>query len=372
MTIFLRALAVIVTTIIGVGIFGLPFTAAKAGFGLLILYILILGVVAIFFHLMFAKICCATPGKHRFPGYVRVYLGENAAKVSMTSLCLGMYGAQMAYLIVGGQFLGNLLSPVLGGNTFIYTLIFFILGSLLIYKGIKGISIVEVFIAALFFLILVIFLFRLLPDIKLANFSVVNTKNIFLPYGIVLFSLWGSSIIPELKEMVGNKQKMLKKVIVIGIVWAAIAYLAFTTAVVGFCGTATTSDAFSCISNRLGDGVTTLGYLLGAITCFSSFILLGLTIKKSFQYDFKWSENAAWAIAAILPFLFYLSGLKNYIEIIGLTGAVTIGIEGVLLFFIFKKISKKKKKGKVAWGYYLLPIFLIVGVFLEIFHFLNR
>ena len=377
MTIFLRALAILVTTIIGVGIFGLPFVAAKAGFGLILIYVIILGIVAVYSHLMFAKICVKTPGKHRFPGYVRIYLGENASRIAMVSLCIGMFGAQMAYLIVGGQFLTNLLipylSPFLGTNPLVYTFIYFIIGALLIYKGVKGISIVEFFIAILFCIILVLFLIKLLPSVNLHNLSLVNTKSIFLPYGIVLFSLWGSSIIPEIKEMVGaNKKKILNKIIIFGLVWAAVWYLLFTAAVVGFCGKSTSSDAFSCLSDRLGPGISRMGYLLGTITCFSSFLVLGLTIKKSLIYDYRWSEKVSWAFATILPFLLYLSGFKNYIDIIGLTGAVTIGIEGILMFMVFKKVVKTKSSKKVPLLYYVLPLFLLAGVFLEVFNFFNK
>jgi tyrosine-specific transport protein len=363
-----KALAILVTTIIGVGIFGLPFTAARAGFGLFLIYVVALSTVAIIAHLMYARVCLNTPGKKRFPGYVRTYIGERASKFSMVSLCIGMYGAQLAYLIVGGQFLTNLLSPYLGGNVLIYTTIYFLLGAILIYTGIKGISIVELFIVLLFAVILILFLIRLLPVVNFNNFSFINTKAIFLPYGIVLFSLWGSSIIPEMKEMMGGKKKLLNKIIVGGIIWAALSYILFSASIVGVCGQATTSDAFFCLSNRFGNGMTMVGYLLGAFTCFSSFLVMGLTLKKSFHYDYKWPKDLAWAVAAFVPFLLYFSGLKNYINIIGLTGAVTIGVEAVLSIILFRRVSRKISKKVMIW-HYIPAIVLFIGVFLEISNF---
>jgi tyrosine-specific transport protein len=370
MTPFLKALAILATTIIGVGIFGLPFIASKAGFGLFSIYIIILTVVAIIAHLMYARVCVNTPGKNRFSGYVRMYIGEKTSKLAMASLCVGIYGALLAYLIVGGQFLTNLLSPYLGGNVLIYTSIYFLIGAFFIYTGIKGVSVVEFFIALMFAVILILFAIRFLPTVDLSNFSFANPKTIFLPYGIVLFSLWGSSIVPEMKEMIGiRKKKLLNKAIIIGIAWAALSYLLFSASIVGVCGTDTTSDAFFCLSNKFGAGMVQVGYLLGIFTCFSAFLVMGLTLKKSFHYDYHLPKNLSWAIASIIPFLLYFSGLKNYINIIGLTGAITIGIEEILAFILFKRVSEKISKPVRFWNY-IPPIVLTIGVFLEISNFL--
>jgi len=201
----------------------------------------------------------------------------------------------------------------------IYTTIYFLLGAVLIYTGIKGVSVVEFLIASLFGIILVLFVIRLSPIIDFNNLSFINTRAIFLPYGIVVFSLWGSSIIPEMKEMLGRKKKLLRKAIIIGICWAAFSYLLFSASIVGYCGEKTTSDAFFCLSTGLGGRMAQLGYFLGAITCFSAFLIMGLTLKKSFHYDYKWPKSISWAVASVIPFLLYFSGLKNYINIIGLT-----------------------------------------------------
>ncbi|MDD5221059.1 MAG: aromatic amino acid transport family protein [Candidatus Pacebacteria bacterium] len=371
MTPFLKALAILIATIIGVGIFGLPFVASKSGFILFSIYVLVILGVAIISHLMYAKVCLATPGKKRFPGYVKKYIGPKTAKFSMVAMCIGMYGAQLAYLIVGGQFFYNLLSPYLGGNILLYTFIYFVLASILIYTGIKGISIVEFFVVIIFAIIVITFVARLMPLVDVTNLAVVNTKSLFLPYGIVLFALWGSSIIPEMEDLLGKKKKLLNRIIVIGLSWAALVYLVFSGSVVGFCGKNTTNDTFSCLTSGLGGGIVRIGYLLGAITCFSSFVLLGLTVKKSFHYDYKWPIHISWAAACIVPFLLYVAGLKNYINIIGMTGAVTIGIEGVLSFFLFKKVSEKLSKKVMPWHYIPL-IVLIIGLFLEISNFFKK
>ncbi|GAH14165.1 unnamed protein product, partial [marine sediment metagenome] len=55
-----------------------------------------------------------------------------------------------------------------------------------------------------------------------------------MPYGIVLFALWGSALVPEIKEMLALKTNSVKetradlrKVLFLGILFAAIIYLFF-------------------------------------------------------------------------------------------------------------------------------------------------
>ena len=93
MTPFLKALAILIATIIGVGIFGLPYIASQSGFLLFSIYIIVITIVAIIAHLMYARVCLSTPGKNRFPGYVNRYIGPKMGKAAMVSMCVGILGA---------------------------------------------------------------------------------------------------------------------------------------------------------------------------------------------------------------------------------------------------------------------------------------
>jgi amino acid permease len=369
---FWKALAVFVCTIIGVGIFGLPWVGYKAGFLLLAFYFLILSTVAIVIHLLFGQVCLGTKTIHRFPGYVEKYLGQTWGKIALADICLGLFGAQLAYLLVGGGFLSDLISPYLGGNHFVYTFLFFLIGSYLIFRGIKSISLAEFLISVFFFIILGILFVKTFSQISIPNLTKINLRFFSYPYGVVLFSLWGSAIVPEIKEMVKGKRGVFRKVIIAGIITTALTYLFFVVIVLGVSGSGTTKDAFSGLAPALGNGIIKVGYVFGVITCFSSFLTLGLTLKKIFRYDLKLSENKSWAIACFVPFIFYLSGLREYISVISLSGAVAIGIEGLIDVFLYRAFVKKKYSRKINPLYYLLPLFFILGVVVEIFYFLAK
>ncbi|MBU1045633.1 amino acid permease [Patescibacteria group bacterium] len=370
MTAFWKALTVFVSTIIGVGIFGLPWVAFKSGFFVLFGYFLILGAVAIFVHLILGEIVVGTKAERRFPGYVKQYLGKRWGTVSFIAMCAGLFGAQLAYLVVGGSFLANILTPYLGGSVLIYVLVFFILGSLLIYRDIKSICLTDFLILILFLGILAFFVVKSLPHINPVNFLQTNFKYIFLPYGVIVFSLWGSAILPEVKEILGKRKKDLRKVIISGILISAFVYLIFVMAILGASGTATSENAISGFGLVIGGNIAKIGFIFGLLTCFSSYLSLGLTLKKIFWYDIKMPEKTSWAVASFVPIAMFLLGAREFINIIGFTGALAGGVEGFTLIFLYRSFLKKKKASqKMNPLYFLLAIFFILGMIAEISHF---
>ena len=75
---FIKALSVFVGTIIGVGIFGLPYVASKAGFFVILFYFLAMSIIAIVIHLLFSKVALGTETLYRLPGFVGEYMISDA------------------------------------------------------------------------------------------------------------------------------------------------------------------------------------------------------------------------------------------------------------------------------------------------------
>lgn len=367
---FIKALFVYLGTIVGVGIFALPWAVKEIGLFFTFLYFLFLGGLVIIVHLLFSKVCCLSRKERRLPGYVFYYLGKRWGLLALVSTLLGLFGAQLAYLIVGGNFLHKLFFPFLGGEQFVYLLLFFFFGGFLIFKGIKSVSLAEILINLFFFGLLLFFLFKTYRFVEINNFAFLRFS--FYPYGVILFSLWGSAIVPEITEMVAKKEKIVKKIIFLGVVLASLVYLLFISIVVGVCGQDTSQDALSGLSPVLGKNILLIGYLFGVITCFTSYIALGLTIKKIFWYDLKFHKDLSFVIATGVPLFFYLLGLKNFIVIISLCGAITIGIESFVHIFLYKKAIFYHLKRKInPLLYFILPL-LAMGVIFEIYFILLK
>ena len=356
----------LVGTIIGVGMFGLPYVTSKIGFlPIVFIYFPILGLVVLTVHLIYGEVCLRTDGLHRLPGYSKIYLGKAGETFAIISAIIGFFGSLLAYLILGGQFLANLLIPVLGGNELTYILIFFALGALIIYLKNKGIAQIEFYSLILLFCALIFLSVKGIPAIDINNLLNANFTDPFLPYGVILFALGGMSFIPVLEDLLAGQTKKLKSVIIIGTLIPALVYLIFIALVLGVNGNATTADALTGLKTVLGSTVLIAGFLVGIIATFTSYLTVGQTLKETFWYDLKFSHFTAWVIACFVPLILYLVGLKNFISIIGFVGAITFATDGILVFLIY---LKAKKTGKVKPDYEIkiprLVSYLIITMFL--------
>ena len=360
------AIATLSGTIIGVGLFSLPYITLQVGLPVVLFYFLILGVLVILVHLLFGELALKTPDLKRLPGFAEYYLGKWGERVAFFSSILGILGAILAYLIVGGEFLTKMLSPIFGfGNTF-WTSIYFSFASLLIFFGIKSIAKLEFWGLILFFFILILFFFQSHNLIKIENlFFPTNLSQWFLPYGPILFSLWGASLIPETEEMLGERKKLLKKVIVVSILIPIFIYLLFIYLILGISGKETSESALTGLQNFLGEKISFLVLFFGLLTTFTSLITLGLTLKKIFWYDLRLNKNLAWVITTFTPLILFFFGINQFIQVISFVGGIMLGIEGILILLMYKKINPQ--------SFLFLPLmtFFLVGILYEIIYFLK-
>jgi len=364
---YLGALAIFAGTIIGAGIFSLPYIASKAGFLTISVYFLVLTILTIVIHLLLAEVSRESRKSAYIAGYAEEYLGKGWRNFSLIVFCLSLFGALLAYLILGGNFLSSYFYPRFDHQTIVFTLAFFALGATLIYRGDKSIVKTDLLILSILLLIIFLFFTKGIPFINLQNLLTFNSRYLALPYGAVLFSLWGLTMVPEITELVERNRKKMLTVIISGIVLACLCYLSFVFLILGVSGRQTSSDAISGFAAIVGNQTVKLGFIFGFLAVFTSFIGLGLTLKKIFQLDLKLSQNASWALTCFPPLLVYLIGVNNFIEIVSLTGAITLGLEAVIVILIYKNFLRKRFQREAPFWIYPLACVFLVGMALQIF-----
>jgi amino acid permease len=378
---FLYGVSLLSGTIIGVGFFALPYITLKVGFWTILFYFLILGSLILLIHLFFGELALETPDLKRLPGFAKLYLGKRGEKMAFVASIFGIFGSLLAYLIVGGEFLKEIFAPIFGGGDLIWTLVYFILGSILVFFDVKAITKVEFFSVIGFFLVLILLFLGAKDLIKTQNLFLgrVLPSNFFLPYGPILFSLWGASLIPETEEVLSENKRLLKKVISVSILIAILIYLFFIYLILGTCGNSTTKSALLCIKDFWGEKISLLTLFFGFLTTFTSFIALGLTLKKVFWYDLKMPKNLACGISCFVPLILFLLGFKDFISIISFIGAVMLGFEGILILMMYQKYLKsqisnlkfQKLKLKISLVYFLFLV-LALGVFGKIISLISK
>ena len=337
------ATATLVGTIVGAGMFGIPYVVAQSGFLIGAVFLFILTIVSILLHLAYGEIAYKTPGKHRLVGYAEHYLGKYGKVIVTISLLIGFFGSLLVYIIISGEFLSELFSPLFGGSSFVYSLIFFAIGSLGVLKGLKLIEQLELVIGLLLCGIVLLIFFSGIFHLDVSNLKSINLKQFFLPYGVILWALAGGAAVPELKEVVKGNGKSYKKAIVLGTLIPAVLYFLFMFVVVGVSGGQTSPEAIQGLTGILGKEITYIGAAFGALASITSFFVIGLALKKVFWYDYRINKNLSWFLVCFIPLLGFLLGLREFIPIIGFLGVFLGAIESVSIILIYKKVSRIKK-----------------------------
>jgi amino acid permease len=370
---YLFALSTFLGTIIGVGLFGLPYVAYKSGFFITLGYFVVITIILLLLHLMYGELSLQEKGSHQFPGYVERFLGKPWKKYALLMIVLAINGGLLAYLIIGGKFLFQLFSPFFGGSLLFYQIIFYLSGAFLVYKGLHSVAKTEFFMLALFLTLIFIFFFISLSKLNLTSFVTLHFENIFFPYGVVVFSLWGLDIVPTLKDYLTKQPTLFKTVIVHGILLSAVTYIIFIIAVLGVTGSTTTQDAITGLLPFFNTKILFGAYIFGVLTTFTSFIALGLALKRSFQSDYNVPHEMSWFFAMFPPIALLSLGLTNFLTIINITGAIMLGVEGLLISLMYLKLIKQKDfSSKLSLSIppglvYCFALLLLVGIVSEIF-----
>lgn len=374
---FFQALATLVGTVIGVGLFSLPYITARVGIWTMLFYFLILGTVVILSTLLYGEIVLRTKGLHRLPGYAEKYLGPKGKAIGFLASVFGLVGSILAYLVIGGHFLTSLFEPIFGGSYFIYVMIYFSLGAILIYFGIKSIAKTEIILLVLLFIVLGFIFFKEFSLISLDNLFAFESKYLFLPYGAVLFSLSAVGAVPEVKEILKKNPADLKKVIIWGTLISALTYIFFIFLITGVTGQNTSVEAVIGLKAVFNNSVIWLALIFGLLTTFTSFIAIGLNLKKVFWYDLGLKKHLAWALACFTPLILFILGFKDFIAIISLVGGVAMAIIAILIILIYLK-AKVKSELEPAYSInlpkffvYSLILLFILGIIYEAIYFIT-
>lgn len=369
------AATTLVGTIVGAGILGIPYVIAQTGILYGAILMLILGVVYLLLHLILGEIVLSTKGKHQIPGYVEKYLGKWGKYTISISLFIHMYGALIAYLIGEGVTLYAIFKV---GAPIYYTLGFFIIGSYIVYKGVKTTGKTElIMIAMLIFIVGLIGLFSF-DHLSITNFAPHDLSKLFIPFGVILFAYTGLPAVPEMNEQLEKKKTLLKKSIIVGSIIPIILYLAFTFIIVGIVGLENfnligpneriATVALSMYTNPI---LGVFANLLAVIAMFTSFLTIAVAISEMYTYDYNFPKWAALILTLLFPLFIALFELTTFITVIGITGAIGGGIDGILIILSHWKIKKLRNR-KPEYELKLPKIIGLLMILLFIFGILHQ
>jgi len=361
-----QSVAVMMGYIIGVGMFGLPFITSKTGVVLFFFYLFFLGLIQYFVHLVYANMIIATKEYHRLPGYVNIYLGRAGKHLVFVSKLLGNYGALLAYIIISGIFLYELLGDSFGGTPFIYASLIFFLEAIIVLFGMKLIAKVELYMSVLLFLVVFIIAFKSLSFSSFSNFQIFNWRYLFLPYGVMLVALDGSSTLPMVAKIINRHPEKFKSIIRTSMSLAILVIVIFVLSIIGISGNETSQDALSGIKPIINHGVIRFALTFGLFSMLTSVLGVAESLRETFIWDYKINRRLSWFLAVAIPYVLYCIGLDSLIIVIGLSGSLAGGFSAIMLIFAFMHMRAQKHnlsmfKHAVSDNFFYFIIFLFVS-----------
>jgi len=364
---FLAGLAVLIGSAIGAGVLGIPYVASKAGFLVGVGYILLIGSIIFVVNLYLGEIILRTKGKHQLGGYAAKYLGKKGRFFMNFAIAFLVYAAIVAYTFGIAEsfsflFFGDSSYSILIG------VVFAMFMSTLLWRGLKALKRFEKWGVGIVLVLLGLIIILFAGKISFDNLVGFNSNYLFLPFGVVLFSLLSVTAIPEVNLVLKKDKKLMKKILILGSLIPIIFYILFAFVVVGFKGGSTPEIA-----------TLTLGpvfVVLGILAMFTSYLALGNALLDNFIYDYKYSKKKSWFLTAIIPiFLFLIIKMFSFFsftKILSIGGVVSGGIIAVLVLLMIGKAKKKgdrKPEYKIPVNWFvigLLSLIFLLGVVREV------
>ena len=328
----IESLGFYVGTVIGAGMFALPYAVSRAGFGWSFFFFIFTFFLLTFFHLVYGKVAYSIAGKHRLPGHVRAVLGEKASFVSMIATMIGLFVALLVYGILAGIFLRNITSVL---TPFYWTIIFFAGLAPFLFFRLERVGFINFAFSVPIVLFVILLFVKALPLIRVANFVTPAVPDYLLPYGVFLFAFAGLSAIPEMVEVARKRNHpTFSGVIMSGSLLIAIIYALFVAAVLGVAGSAVAPDALSTLPRFFGRAIVVAGEFAALFAVLTSYLAIGVDIRGIFHYDYGFSRWLSWLFAASVPFFLFLIGFGNFINTIEFLGAVTVALNGIFVLWL--------------------------------------
>jgi len=354
---FYAAIALVIGTVIGAGVFGIPYAISKSGFILGMINIIFVGFMTTIMTLYMGEVVLRTKEKKQFVGLAEKYLGKYGKWLMFASIVMGIYGALTAYLVG----IGESLSFLFGGNPLIYSLLFFIVSTPIILIGLRTILGVEFGLSISLVVTFIAISLILIPKINMANLSYINLSKAFYPYGVILFATLGYSVIPEVKMVLNNQKNRIMHAIVIAMIVCITIYTLFSFSIIGVYG----KEISEIATKSLNGGLSILGTTVALLAMATGFLALSMVLKDVYSIDIKINKKTSFALVSLIPLMIILFLSPSFVTVISLTGAYGGGLTGVLCALMIKEARKKgevKPNFVVPGGNFLIYLSILVFI----------
>lgn len=363
-------------TIIGAGMFALPYVTARAGLLMGIVYLLLFALITYWTLGCFAEVILCTRGfHHQLGGYAEHHFGKTAKHFVAAIQIFTSYGSLLVYTIGIAELLAVLSGSFLPETDERWFGAIFILISFVIVRyGMKGLRAAESWSTFIMLLLIVGLIVWTIPFIKPLATPLWDWSFIGLPFGVVMFAYGGLSAVTLMSDILARDRRLLKKAIGWGVFIPLLFYLVFTISTVLATGVSVTPDALIALGH-IGNYpfLVPFGAVLGIFAMATSFWPISHTLGDAFCYDYKIPRWCRIIFLGLIPLALYLFSNANFIGAISITGGVLSTLLGIVVVALYNKVRVHRERTPEINFIYpkyltlLLIIVFISGLIWEIY-----
>lgn len=358
-----EAVAIIVGANIGSGILGLAYSARKAGWPILLLWLLIAGLFTTFSMLYVAETALRTKKPLQLPGLAEKYVGKTGSVLMFISVCANSIGCMIAYTTGSG----NILCTLLGLPNWAGSLLFTIPCVLVVWFGLKATGLWEKFMSTgmviLLFVIVVASFLSSKADVSRAMYSDWTYAVPLLSSAI--FCYIAQYAVPELARGMRHTPQKLPVAIMLGMFITGILLAIVPLAVLSLTGAEkVTQVATLAWGQALGTWALFTANIFALCAMMTSYWAVGGAMLTNIVDMFKLKDERdtktrliAIACTVLPPFALAYAGLVSFVDAIGWAG--TFG--GVIMSIVPVMMLKKARQSgdlEPEWkcGWYAHPV----------------
>lgn len=353
-----EAAAIIVGANIGSGILGLAYSSRRAGWPILLLWLIVAGVFTTFSMLYVAESALRTKKPLQLPGLARKYVGKAGAVLMFISVCANSIGCMIAYTTGSG----NILCTLLGLPNWAGSLLFTVPCVLVVWFGLKATGLWEKFMSTgmvvLLFVIVAASFVSGKADVSRAIYSDWTYAVPVLSSAI--FCYIAQYAVPELARGMKHTPKKLPIAIVAGMLVTGILLAIVPLAVISLTGADNvTQVATLAWGQALGTWALFTANIFALCAMMTSYWAVGGSMLTNIvdMFKLKDEKDPKTRVLAIIctvlpPFLLAYSGLVSFVDAIGWAGTfggVIMAIVPVMMVNSARKHGDIEPEWKCGW-----------------------
>jgi amino acid permease len=329
-----KTAAIVAAAAVGDGIFALPYVFYQAGWLVSLFYLVVLGAFVSAAHVVYLETLEKLGEKERLLGLARRYLGAPGFWAGFIAIVVGLLLTLVAYLILGTQFVRLALPAAPSTVGFLIFWLFVSLPVFLDDRHVVDLELVGIVCTAA---IIILIFASAWPNVVFAGVPAVNSKNLFLPFGAVLFALAGwTSVEPayESRKRSGSTSDPWRA-LAVGTFFVAVLYVMFASGILG---------SAPAISPDTASGLAAwpvwkkeILAVFGLIAVATVYLPVSREIKNSLEKDLRWNRFAARSLIVLAPPALVWLGLNNFLVVVGLVGGLFLSSQYLLIISVGRR-----------------------------------